>query len=58
MKAILAKGFFRSTVAFLVAVVLALVVGAVALKLSGEPVLKVYGIMFTGAVGSSTGWAG
>ncbi len=58
MKGILAKGFWRSMTAFVAAVLLALAVGAVGLILTGQPVLKVYGIMFAGALGSPTGWAG
>jgi len=52
------KGFWRTTVAFVVAMLLALAVGAVGLMLAGQPVFKVYGVMFAGALGSSTGWVG
>lgn len=52
------KSFWRSVMAFVVAMVLSLALVAVLLGLTGQPVLEVYGLLFTGTMGSVAGWQG
>lgn len=52
------RNVLASVGSFLLAVVLALLLGSFGLVVAGLPVGKTYRIMFEGAVGSAAGWAG